>query len=259
VNYGLYIASSGLTTSMHRMDVAANNLANINTVGFKPQLAMTKQRDSARIEDGLMWPSNAMLDRLGAGVHLQRHRLSFEQGPMMPTGNALDVAIKGDGFLVVLDGAGEGAAQRYTRDGRLARDGRGRLVQSASGMPVLDDSGQPIELPAGVEPTIASDGTISQAGRIVARLRVVDVPPMQRQGLKMLGEGLYEVPANIRASEREATGQLRQYEVEQSAVDPIEAMMHVTDAGRDAERSAGLISNFDRMMERAINGLGRTS
>lgn len=255
MNYGLYIASSGLTTSMYRMDVAANNLANINTIGFKPQLAMTKQRDSANVEDELMWPSNAMLDRLGAGVHLQPNRLSFEQGPIMPTGNALDVAIKGEGFFVVQDAAG----LRLTRDGRLARDGQGRLVQSASGLPVLDENHQTISLPAGVEPTISSDGVVSQAGRPIARLGLADVSPMRRQSLRPAGEGLFEIPGRAASELRPGTGLIRQYEIEQSAVDPINAMMQVTDAGRDAERSAGLISNFDRMMERAINGLGRTS
>ena len=71
MNYGMYISASGALTSMHRLDALTNNLANVNTVGFKPHTPAVKQRDVARVEDDMpLADSNAMLERLGGGVQL---------------------------------------------------------------------------------------------------------------------------------------------------------------------------------------------
>ena len=69
MNYGLYMAASGMSASMARQNVLSNNLANVSTVGYKPDSFAIRQRAAARQEDGLHWmDSNAMLERLGAGV-----------------------------------------------------------------------------------------------------------------------------------------------------------------------------------------------
>ena len=131
MNYGSQLSLSGVLTALHRQDVATNNLANLNTVGFKPEIAMTRQRDVVRAEDG-QWalPSDAMIERLGAGVQLAPTLTNFTQGTVAPTGNDLDVAIEGSGFLVVRD-ATDGAADRIrlTRDGRLTRSASGLTIQ----------------------------------------------------------------------------------------------------------------------------------
>jgi flagellar basal body rod protein FlgG len=257
MNYGFYIAGSGLTSSLYRMDVASHNLSNINTAGFKPQLAEARQRDAARIEDGLMQPANRLLERLGAGVHLMPNRTSFAQGPIQPGAGPLDAAIQGDGFFVVSAGPSAGGATHLTRDGRFTRDAGGRLVQASTGRPVLDDTGLEIDLPAGVEAVIHGDGTITQGATRVARLALLDTP--NRQGLRPLGDGRFEASPELARTLERGRGEIRGGMIEQSAVDPIEAMMDVTNAGRDAERAAGLLSSFDRVMERAINGLGRVN
>ena len=132
MNYGLYLAAGGTMTSMHRLEVAANNLANANTTGFKPDLAVSQARLPARLNDAAMAaPPRELLEQLGGGHWLGASRFDLSQGPLEATDNALDVAIDGEGFFVV---ASDGQSQALlTRDGRFTLNDRGELVSSASG------------------------------------------------------------------------------------------------------------------------------
>lgn len=254
----MQIAASGALTSLYRMDVLANNLANLSTVGFKADSPVLMQRDPVRIEDGVMLPSNAMLERLGGGVMPARNRVSFEQGSMISTGNPLDVAIEGDGFFVLLDERGEDADRlRLTRDGRFTRNGDGTLVSAASGRPVLDPSNRQIVLPDASPILIGPDGSIRQNGAEVASIQVCAVPDRSR--LSKVGNGMFRAPAEAMSGLTAATGTVKQGMIEGASVDPIRAMMSVTDAGRDVEANLGMIASHDRLTERAINGLGRIS
>lgn len=109
MNYGLQISASGVLTSMYRQDVLANNLANMSTVGYKPDVPTTMLRDPARIEDDLgFMPSNDLIERLGAGVLSAPNRVSFAQGALETTNRPMDLAIEGDGFFVVRNDSGGG-------------------------------------------------------------------------------------------------------------------------------------------------------
>ncbi|MBX3378197.1 MAG: flagellar hook basal-body protein [Phycisphaeraceae bacterium] len=256
MSYGMQIAASGALTSLYRMDVLANNLANLSTVGFKADSPVLMQRDPVRIEDGVMLPSDTMLERLGAGVMPARNRISFEQGSMISTGNPLDVAIEGNGFFVLLDERAEEADRlRLTRDGRFTRNGDGTLVSSASGRPVLDTSNRQIVLPDASPILIGPDGSIRQNGAEVAKLQVCSVPDQSR--LAKVGNGMFRAPAEAMSGLVPATGVVKQGVVESSSVDPVRVLMRVTDAGRDVEANLGMIASHDRLTERAINGLGR--
>lgn len=257
MNYGLYISASGAASSIYRMDVAANNLANINTVGFKPDRAAAVQRDAARIEDNVRLPSNAMLERLGAGVRMFPTRVTFEQGPLQATTNDLDLAIQGRGFFVVRDETDtSGDRIRLTRDGRFTRDAGGRLVTAGDGRPVLDVSNRPIMLPPGPV-QIGGDGVITCAGEEIARLQLVDVPDASR--LIKIGHGFFQIPSDALSSRQPGTGLIRQGHLEGAAVDPILAMLAVTTARDEAERNMGMIQHHDRLMDRAVNVLGRVT
>lgn len=258
MNYGMQISASGVLTSMYQQDVATNNLANLNTVGFKPEISRLIARDSARVEDGLTGlPSNALLERLGAGVLVAPNRISFEQGPLISTPNDLDLAIQGDGFFVIRESTDvTGDRFRLSRDGRLTRDASGQLVRSADGLPVLDVQNRPIRLPAGPV-FISADGTISQEGKVLAQLQVTQVPDTAR--LRKIGHGMFQAPADAMESRRAATGLVRQFNLESAAVDPVLATVQVTDAARNAERNFGMIQYHDRLIDRAINVLGRVA
>lgn len=259
MNYGMHIASSGALTSMYRMDVLTNNLANVNTVGFKPQTPYTRQRDPVRIEDHLPFmDSNPLLEQLGAGAQLAPTRTDFTQGPLRDTGRTLDIAISGEGFLAVEgEESGDSSSFLLTRDGQLALDSTGKLVLGSTGKPVLDIVNNPIHLDSRADIAIAPDGTIQQSGRLVAQIMLVSVPDTST--LAPLGQGQFRPSAEALASARPAMGQIKQGMVEASATDEIKALMEVQAAASDVRANLAMVRYHDQLMDSAINRLGRAS
>lgn len=257
MNAGLYISASAAIANMYRQDVLAGNLANVDTVGYRPDFPLLRQRDTARIEDGLgALPSNALLERLGAGVMAMPSTISFSQGDLKATGNPLDVAIEGDGFLLVGDTSEDGRPEiRLTRDGRLTLDESGRLVLAASGHPVLSVGGAPIMLDPARDVAILPDGVIAQDGRPVAQLDLADVHP--RVSLRKIGGGLLAAPPQVIERRQPAIGRLHAGYVEGSGVNEIAAMMQITGASNAVSGNAAMIQHHDRLMDGAINRLGR--
>lgn len=142
----LYIAMSGAKQNMNSLAVRGNNLANANTVGFKADLEQARSMQA--FGDGLPSRVFAMTESPG-----QR----MESGALMSTGRDLDVAVQGDGMLVVQDGDGKEA---YTRMGSLRVSPLG-VLETSTGLSVLDDAGQPIVLPLPMEKVeINQDGTV---------------------------------------------------------------------------------------------------
>ena len=120
MNYGLYMAASGMSTSMARQNALSNNLANVATVGYKPDNFAIRQRAAVRQEDGLHWmDSNEMLEKLGAGVQPTFSRVEQSQGPLTETNNPFHIAVQGDGFLQYERG-------NLEQGFGLSRDGRPR-------------------------------------------------------------------------------------------------------------------------------------
>lgn len=257
MNYGMYISASGAMGQLYRQDVLASNLANLNTAGFQQSLAALRQRDAARIEDGLSHlPSDRMLERLGAGVLASPTRLKFEQGPIERTDNPLDVAIRGRGFFLVQDSDEQGAdLLRISRDGRLTRHADGTLVRVSDGRAVLDAAGRPIRLPLRGEVEIDREGRVLVDGEALGQLALVDVA--NPAGVRPVGEGLYAPNVERMSELMPAGGILESRSVEGSTVDPVRAMMQLTGAAKSAEANIGMIGWQDRLMERAINGLGK--
>lgn len=257
MNYGIQIAASGALTNLYRTDVLANNLANLNTTGFKPDFTFTRQRDPARVEDGL-WdlPSNELLERLGAGVHMAPNTIDFAQGDLSFTGNPLDLAIQGEGFFALRSAAdGDAAGVVLTRDGRMTRDSTGRLVNAASGLPVLSIRNRPITLDPSFPATIDNDGTIRQAGSEVDRIQLIDLD--DRDLLKKHGSNSFAISNSALGQSYPASGQIKQEMLEGSAVNPIAAMMGVQAAARSVGTNFTMISYQDQMMDRAINTFAR--
>ena len=121
MNYGMYLSAAGVLTNMHRMDVMANNLANLGTVGFKADEVTFMTRAPERLDPGALSmmggePADPqwMLERLGGGQWAAPSRIDLRQGSLQRTGGNLDAAIEGDGFFVV----GSEDAPRLTRDTR---------------------------------------------------------------------------------------------------------------------------------------------
>lgn len=259
MNYGMMISASGALTSMYRQQVLTNNLANVNTAGFKSDIPMVRQRDVVRVEDSLMsLPSNAMLERLGAGVMLMPTRVSMAQGTLKVTGRPFDLALQGRGFFAVSQRGEDGQEQiRLTRDGRFARNAQGRLVQAATGLEVLDERDRPIDVPGRGSFTVNDEGWVFAGSERIARLQITDVPDLSV--LKKLGANLFAVPQAALNARTTAPATVRQNHIEQSTVNEISALMAVTSASRAVSSNIGMITYHDRMMDRAINSLGRVA
>lgn len=253
MSYGMEISATGAWAAIHRQDALTANLANINTVGFKPVMAGAMHRDTVRREDGLAnWPSDALLERLGGGVLAAPTMIDFKQGPLLSTEGPLDLAIQGEGFFVV----GDPDRPSLTRDGRLAMRDDGTLVMASNGLPVLDEAGQPVRIdPAAGSVFVGTDGLVTQGGAPVARLRIADVP--DRDALVKVGQGLFADRGGGALTLIAAGGMVRQGHVESSAVDEIDALMQIQNASRAAQSNFGMLDMQNRMLDRLVNTFGR--
>lgn len=257
MDYGMYMAASGAATALYRQDVYSNNLANLATTGFKADIPLIRQRAAARQEDGLgSMPSNALLERLNSGVQLMPNRVDFTAGTPEITSSPYDLSIQGDGFFQVRERTDKGEQTCLTRDGRFVRGRDGTLV-TTDGLPVLDASGSTISIPEGPAVTIASDGTIRQNGATLAQLGVVDVA--DRAQLRKHGNGLFALESPSSGTFTAATGSVRQFSVENSAVDEIRMIMQISDAARAVEANINVITQSDRLNDRLINQFARVS
>jgi flagellar basal-body rod protein FlgG len=234
----LNIAAAGMLAQQDRIDAVANDLANANTTGYKhvrvgfEDLVYT---DAGRAQGGGV--------RIGSGVATTDAGRSFTQGALEQTGEPLDVAIQGEGFLrVKLPDGREG----LTRDGSLHADGRGRLA-TGSGALVQP----PVTIPAGTplgKVSIAPDGTISAAGRRIGRLELLTV--RAPGALVSAGDNAFvATAASGRAVPAPRATVVTQGALESSNVDMADAMTEMIDAQRSYELASKAITTADEMAQ----------
>ena len=251
----LWIAKTGLDAQQMRMAVIANNLANVNTTGFKRDRAVfedllyqTVRQPGAQSTQNTQLPSGLML---GTGVRPVATEKLFTQGNLVQTGNPLDVAISGSGFLQVLQPDGTLA---YTRDGTLQVNSQGQLVTS-SGYVV-----QPaITIPPNTQSiTIGSDGTVSAqiAGSAtpnqLGSLQLANFinPP----GLEPMGSNLYQQTAASGTPQTgtpglNGLGTLVQGSVESSNVNVVQEMVDMIETQRAYEMNSKAIATSSQMLQ----------
>lgn len=252
MNYGMYLSAAAMRVHERRHDVIANNLANANTTAFKQDLVAVQSRPAAPEDAGLPgYLAFPLLDDLAGGLLPGGTHIDFSQGPLAPTGEDLDVALDGEGFLSVqVDGE-----VRFTRDGRLGRDAEGYLATQVGGHRVLDASGRPIRLPDGEAVTIATDGTL-RAGDYAGRLGLFRFE--RPQDLRKVGGSLYQ-PADANAQRLAATPQVHQGFLEGSGVSEVATLVDMISVQRAYDASAKMIRMADQMLGRAVNDLARTA
>jgi flagellar basal body rod protein FlgG len=245
MSYGFYLSTAGAITGMRRLDTVANNLANSTTVGFKADILSMQARLPENLENGGIYAdTNAALDALGGGTLFDPTQIDLSQGSLEETGNPLDIAIEGDGFLM-LDGPKDSKDKLLTRAGALTRDTQGRLVLATSGAPVLGIDGRPIVLPDNPgEVRIDQTGSIFQGNDVVGQLAVV-VPT---DAIRLLGGRTRNAPAETI---------VRQRHLEQSTVDPVATLAELVRVSRGIEFSTRLMQTHDQMTGRLIDTLGR--
>jgi flagellar basal body rod protein FlgG len=258
MNYGIYLSAAGALSSMHHQDVLANNLANMNTVGFKPDSVNTRQRLPERLESpGHFADPKLMLERLGGGLFVHPTHVDVSPAELTETGNDLDLALDGDGMFVVESRGGGADRLRLTRDGRFTLNGRGELVMSASGNRVLDTSGRPIRLDPRATADFDADGSITQNGAVVAQLRVVPTPPAA--ALVKVGDNLMRMDDPAALGRRPAAGRVIQGYTETSGVDPIRTMNSMISAAKRAQANLKMMQYHDHLLGQAFNTYGRVA
>jgi len=242
------IALSRQLVLRRQLDIAANNIANADTTGFKVEQLIVETEEARLARNlGVSGPGQFVLDQ-GVGR-------DFSQGAIRETGRPLDVAIEGDGAFFRI-GDPDGGPERYTRDGAFTTDGEGLLI-TRSGLPVLDQGGAEIVLdPAQGQVSIADDGTISQNGQQVGRLGVVRFDLLSV--LSKDGDGLYRNTSN-EAPPDAPDVLVRQGMLEGSNVDTLVEITNLIEIQRAYESTARLIENANDLSRRAVERLGRAA
>ena len=240
-----YVALSRQLVLQRQLDVTANNLANMDTPGFKLESLMVQtDPENLPTPKGSGGPSvvNFVLD---GGV-----ARDFSAGPVKITDAPLDLAIKGQGFFTINTPAGP----RYTRDGRFSLDANGQIVTS-SGLPVQGEGG-PITIdPKLGQVHIAADGTISQNAQVVGKLSLVNFASLS--GLSKQGDGLYNNVSNV--APQASTATMLQGAIESSNVEPMTQMTQLIKVNNAYAMVSQMLVNVSDLSKAAVDRLGRIS
>lgn len=230
---GYYAAAAGLAAQAQALELVAHNLANLDTAGYRAERATFRS-----LMAGGGWvasnPLNAAVNDFGV---LSGSRLDYASGNLTATGNPLDLAVAGPGFLTIQSAAGT----VYTRDGSLHTTPAGQLV-TAQGDPVLGLQG-PITLPNGAV-AVSGDGTVSVDGNVIDQLRLAEFPP--DTNLEALGDSLYGAPAGSALAPASST--IRAGMLEASNVSPVESVVQLIAIQRNAEMMQRALTLFDTQM-----------
>lgn len=247
--YGLYESAAGMMVNEYRQGVLANNIANADTVGFKREIATFAERPIANEAGQRIGPSAALLERMSGGIWLGRTATDFGEGALEQTGNDYDVALAGEGFLLVRDGNG---ATHLTRDGRMQLDPLGRLVAISDGAEVLGPGGSPIRLNHRLgPPVIDEEGRILQRGAVVGWLALVDVADYD--GLRKSGASRFALDDDVETIASSA--RVFQRHVESSGVEPVREMVSMLEAARAYQLNAQMVTLQDQTVARLINSV----
>lgn len=257
----LWIAKTGLDGQQNRLAVISNNLANVNTTGFKRARAMFEdllyqnvRQSGGQTSQDTQLPSGLTL---GTGVRMVATQKLHTQGGLLQTSNNMDIAIKGRGFFQILRPNGELA---YTRNGEFQLDASGKMVNS-SGYNLQPD----ITVPGDVQSiTIGTDGTVSvlQPGNAgptqIGILQLADF--VNPSGLQPIGENLYVETASSGSPQEgnpgsAGLGSLVQGALEGSNVNVVEELVSMIETQRAYEMNSKAISTTDEMLQYVNNNL----
>ncbi len=245
---GLYTSGTAMMLSLRKQEITTNNMANAQTTGFKISRLVTHAAvESGRDVDNYM--------RQREQQRADEVHVDWSNGPLIQTGTATDVALRGDGFLAISTPDGE----RYMRSASLKTTSDGQLVDPA-GNPVLDQAGQPIHLP-GTKTTIGSDGQVSSDGQPIAKLKIVDFP--KPYTLKQEGGGRW-VPfaanpgdAAPEAEPAKDSTQVESGSLEGPNVNTVAEMIRMIAQFRDYEADSKVLHAVDSTLDHAVNQVGR--
>jgi flagellar basal body rod protein FlgG len=238
MNRGIFSLASGMVATQQAMDLVSNNLANVNTGGFKQDRALFNDA----LEKAVSSPDGTQIGTLGSGATIKEQYTDQTQGAIRDTGNQMDFAIQGKGMFATMNSAGQ---VLYTRDGSFARSATGDLVTS-QGDQVLDSNLKPIQLRPGPI-AVSADGSISSTtdgGDTYAKLGIFN--------------GTFSKGGSGRYTSTDATSttaQVKQGSVESSNVNPITTMVEMISLGRNFDMAQKSMQAEDDMTQRLTSTL----
>ncbi len=248
-------SASGMKAQQKMVDTIANNIANVNTGGFKRStlsfrslLYQTYAEPGAATSQSGMNPTGL---QIGSGVEISGSRKGFRQGDLEPTGAPFDVAINGQGFFRIRLPNGD---FRYTRDGSFHRDGNGTVV-TADGYPLetFPTVGSDV-----IDISVAEDGTIttrnsdSDVGTVAGQLglfRFANPEGLKAQGGNMFSETASSGTAGQQVPGTTGTGRLVHRHVERSNVEVVEELVGLIMAQRNYEVNSRAVRASDEMLQ----------
>jgi flagellar basal body rod protein FlgG len=242
----MYISAEGAAAQAQRLEVIANNLANVDTAGFKQDVPTFQARFAEAIQQGQAQAGDRSINDVGGGVKVIDVQTDHSAGQLKHTGNDLDLAINCKGFFHI---RGEDGQRYLSRAGSFAIDTRGRLVTQNEHRPVLDQSGSEIVLSRDLPMSISSDGFISQAGAIYA---LGMSQPESMGDLIKVGNNLFQPLGNVQPLAL-ADRNIRQGYLEMSGANPVRQMMAMIETTRAFEANTRMIQNQDTMLGALIS------
>ena len=273
---GIYTGASGMQAQIHKMDALANNLANVDTTGYKkdtsvqkafPQMLIRRMNDEVYKFPFGSVDTAPVVGKLGSGVELNEIFTEFTQGALKETGNPFDLALDGKGFFTVDTAQGE----RYTRNGTFMIDDNGLLV-TKEGLPVEGENGkiylklnnfvidkqgrvyQNADFAENPERLVSMKENDWANLEYVDTLKIVDFT--RDRYLKKQGSSLWketDESGSPKSTELGAATKLIQGFLEKANVNPVTEMVNMISVNRAYEANQKVISAHDQMTEKLIN------
>ena len=246
----IYMAASGAYYCEQKLDILSNNLANINSTGFKEEKPYFRVTEPPpEVAESLLENNISAEDPTAPLWQVLESQTVFTQGGLRATGSTLDLALDGKGFFCIQTPEGV----RYTRNGSFTRNDEGELT-THDGLPVLGDSGN-IQIDGGGRISVDETGNVSVGGVAVGQLRIVAFD--QPNQLQRLADGLF-APPELGAQESEPDNvKVHQGYLEQSNVEAVRTMTEIIDVLRSYESYQKVIQQIDETEAKAINDVGQ--
>ena len=244
--YGLYISAEGARVQAQRLETIANNMANVETPGFKRDIPTFQARFAEAIQQGLRSPGSGCEDDLGGGVKVIGVGTDFSSSTLRNTGMPTDFAVNGDGFFRVRNPEGQ---EFLTRAGNFQLDAGGRLITQTGNFSVLDDSGNEIVIDPEQPFEVHHGGVIRQQGAsfAIGLNQVASLGDLVKVGSNMFHSLGPTTPVDTKARD------IRQGYLEQSGVNPTREMMAMIETSRAFEANTKLIQHQDSMISSLIS------